>query len=91
MQTQVWWGLAATALALGAPLLLAALGELVGERAGVLNIGLEGMMLVGALAGAAFSHGFGSAPIGLLGATLAGIALAALFALLGCALQHGCK
>jgi general nucleoside transport system permease protein len=35
----------------GTPILLAALGELLAERAGVLNLGVEGMMLVGALTG----------------------------------------
>ena len=69
-----------TALALASPLLLAALGELIGERAGVLNIGLEGMMLAGAWAGAAASFAAGSASLGLLAALGAGIALAAIFA-----------
>ena len=73
---------ALTALALAAPLLLAALGELIGERAGVLNIGLEGLMLGGAFAGAAASFYWHNAGIGILGAMLAGILLAALFALL---------
>ena len=35
----------------GTPILLAALGEVLAERAGILNLGVEGMMLVGALAG----------------------------------------
>jgi len=69
-----------TALALASPLLLAALGELIGERAGVLNIGLEGMMLAGAWAGAAASFASRSAPLGLLAAMGAGIAFAAIFA-----------
>ena len=73
---------ALTALALGTPLLLAALGELIGEKAGVLNIGLEGMMLCGAWAGAAVSFGTHSGWLGLAGAMSAGALLAALFALL---------
>ena len=63
------------------PLLLAALGELFAERAGVINVGLEGMMLVGALAGVAgafFSH---SAWVGVLAGVASGAAMAALFAL----------
>ena len=45
----------AAAIAAGTPLVFAAMGELVVERAGVLNLGVEGMMLVGAIAG--FSTG----------------------------------
>ncbi len=71
-----------TALALAAPLLLAALGELIGERAGVLNIGLEGMMLGGAWAGAAASFYWGNVFIGIGVAMLAGILLASVFAAL---------
>ena len=73
---------ALTALALAAPLLLAALGELLGERAGVLNIGLEGLMLSGAWAGAAASFYWHCGWLGLLAAMAAGLLLAALFALL---------
>lgn len=73
---------ALTALALAAPLLLAALGELIGERAGVLNIGLEGLMLSGAWAGAAASFYAQNASIGFLAAMLCGVLLAGLFALL---------
>lgn len=57
----------------GMPLLLAALGETVSERAGVLNIGLEGMMLVGGYAGfvvALYSH---SLWLGLLGGVAGGL------------------
>lgn len=71
-----------TTLAVTAPLLLAALGEVLGQKSGVLNIGLEGMMLCGAWAGAAASFWAQSAGLGLAAAAGAGILVAALFALL---------
>jgi simple sugar transport system permease protein len=82
-----YWSLFLTALALATPLLLAALGEIIGERAGVLNIGLEGMMLCGALAGTACSFALKNAGLGLLCAMLAGITMAALFAFLAITLR----
>lgn len=72
----------AAALTAATPLLLAALGELVAERAGVLDLGVEGLMLVGALAGFATTLATGSPGLGVLAAALAGAALAAPFALL---------
>ena len=64
------------------PLLLAATGELVAERAGVLNLGVEGMMLAGAIAGFATALGTGSAGLGVVAGLLAGLALALVFAVL---------
>jgi simple sugar transport system permease protein len=64
------------------PLLLAATGELVTEKAGVLNLGVEGMMLAGAVAGFAAALTTGSHALGLLAAILAGVVLALLFAVL---------
>lgn len=63
------------------PLWLAGLGELVVERSGVINIGVEGMMLGGALAGWTVTVATGSPWLGLLAAAGAGLAMAALFAL----------
>ena len=69
------------AVAFGTPLLFGALGALVNERAGVVNLGIEGVMSVGALAG--FAAAYGGAPLWLacLAAMLAGAALCALHAL----------
>lgn len=64
------------------PLLLAASGELVAERAGALNLGVEGMMILGAACGFAGAWATGSTAIGALCGTAAGMALAALFALM---------
>ena len=49
MNTTVLVSMLATSVAAASPLLLAALGELVVERSGVLNLGIEGIMLLGAL------------------------------------------
>ena len=62
------------------PLLLAALGGVFSERAGVVNIALEGIMLSGAWAAAYFSFISGSAWVGLLGAVAVGVAMAGLHA-----------
>ncbi len=69
-------------LASSTPLLLAATGELVTERAGVLNLGVEGMMLVGAVTGFVVGHLTGSVALGVLAAILGGAALSAVFAFL---------
>lgn len=87
MTTNIFWSLIATTLAFSAPLLLAALGELIGEWSGVLNIGLEGMMLCGAWAGAAASFAAHNAGMGIVAAMGAGLAVAALFALLAITLK----
>ena len=64
------------------PLLLAALGELVVEKSGVLNLGVEGMMLAGAVTGFAVMATTGSVPLAIVCAALAGAALALLFGVL---------
>ena len=61
------------------PLLWAAAGELVAERAGVINLGVEGAMLAGALA-AALGAAQGDPSIGIVAAAMAGALVAALFA-----------
>jgi general nucleoside transport system permease protein len=79
--------LIASALAAAVPLVLAALGELVAERAGVLNLGVEGMMLIGALAGFAAVAGGSHLAFSLLLSILAGAAAAMVFAVLTLTLQ----
>ena len=64
------------------PLLLAAIGELVTEVAGVLNLGVEGTMLVGAVAAFACASLTDSAVLGVFAGAVAGMAMSALFALL---------
>jgi simple sugar transport system permease protein len=71
-----------SSIRLGMPLMLASIGELVSERAGVLNMSLEGMMLTGAFAGATASWATGSPPIGLLLGVLAVLPVALLQAFL---------
>lgn len=69
-------------VALAVPLLLASLGEIMAEKSGVINVGIEGMVLAGALAGFAGSFVAHSPWAGALAAAGAGVALAALLALL---------
>ncbi len=64
------------------PLVFAAIGELVVERAGVLNLGIEGMMILGAIAGFAVTLDTGSYVAGVACAALAGAVAAALFGIL---------
>ena len=67
-------------LAAATPFLLAALGELVAERAGVLNLGIEGMMALGAAIGFIIVYSGGGHALGLLGGAAAACALALVFA-----------
>ncbi len=65
----------------GTPLLLVALGELVCEKSGVLNLGQEGMMLFGAVIGFIVAFNTGNLWLGVLLAMFAGMLLSSLFAL----------
>lgn len=64
------------------PVLLAATGELVAEKSGVLNLGVEGMMIMGAVGGFAVAVATGNPVLGFAAGALAGAALALLFAIL---------
>jgi simple sugar transport system permease protein len=70
----------ATGVALLVPVLLAALGELVSERAGVINIGLEGMMVAGGYAGFTVMHDTGSPLLAMGAAVIFGMVVAAVMA-----------
>jgi simple sugar transport system permease protein len=74
--------IALATLGAGTPLVFAALGELVAEKSGVLNLGVEGMMVVGAVCGFVVAAESGSLWLGVLAAGLAGAAMAGLFAVL---------
>ena len=66
----------------GVPLLFAALGEMVSERAGVLNIGIEGTMLVGAYVGFVAAYHGGSTSLGFLAGAGAGAAVSVIMIVL---------
>ncbi|GEP11148.1 ABC transporter permease [Methylobacterium gnaphalii] len=71
-----------TVLAAATPLILAGIGELLVERSGVLNLGVEGMMIFGAAVGFAVAMQTGSTLLGALGGAGAGLLLSALFGIL---------
>lgn len=75
-------GIVLATLGAGTPLVFAALGELVAEKSGVLNLGVEGMMLVGAVAGFAVAADTGSLWMGVMIATIAGASMAFIFGIL---------
>ena len=64
------------------PILLAAIGELIVEKSGVLNLGVEGMMIVGAICGFIVAVETGSAWLGLVGAIIGGTIISSIFAIL---------
>ncbi len=74
--------LIATLMAASTPVLLAATGELVAEKSGVLNLGVEGMMIMGAVGGFAVATATGSPVLGFAAGAVAGALLAMLFAVL---------
>lgn len=90
-----WWpvtadlfmAILATAVTAGTPILFAALGEVLAERAGVLNLGLEGIMLVGAVTGFMVTVHSSDPWLGFLGAVLAGGAMALIHAFLSVTLK----
>ncbi len=73
--------LLAGGLSFATPLVFGALAGVINERAGVINIAIEGQLLFGAFAGAVTASIFGSSWLGLIGAPIAGMALGALLAL----------
>ncbi len=74
--------LVASLMVAAVPIMLAAIGELVVEKAGVLNLGVEGMMIIGAVCGFAAAVETGSPLMGFVGGALAGAALSLIFAFL---------
>jgi len=70
-----------TIITAATPLLFAALGEMVTEKSGVLNLGVEGMMVMGAIIGFVVVHYSGSVTVAILASILAGAFMATIFAL----------
>jgi simple sugar transport system permease protein len=82
INNSVWVVVLASAVTYGTPLLYAALGELITERAGVLNLGVEGMMLVGAVMGFWAVQRTGSLSLAIAVAAISGASMALIHAFL---------
>lgn len=74
--------LVASLMVAATPIMLAAIGELVVEKSGVLNLGVEGMMIIGAVCGFVAAVETGSPVVGLCAAIVGGMLLALIFAVL---------
>jgi amino acid permease len=81
MDINAWTALLAATIVAGTPILFAAAGELLAERSGILNLGVEGMMLVGAALGFIVTVNTGNHCLGLLAALAGGGSMAAIHAL----------
>ncbi len=85
--TAIIINLFSTMIRLSTPLLIAAMGELVAERSGVMNMGVEGMMLMGALVGYMVSLSTDSLWLGILFAVLSGGLMALILAFMSITLK----
>lgn len=79
MNETIFISIIVTVVGASTPILLAALGELIVEKSGVLNLGVEGMMLVGAVSGFAVTSTTGFGLLGVLAAMTAGAAASMIF------------
>ncbi len=87
MENSMFISIMSAAVIAGTPLLYAALGEILAERAGVLNLGVEGMMLAGAVCGFMVTVQSGNHWLGLLSAVAAGGLMALIHAFLSVTLK----
>ncbi|HLF21974.1 MAG TPA: ABC transporter permease, partial [Aestuariivirga sp.] len=79
---EMFYAVALTIMTAATPLLLAAIGEVVVERSGVLNLGVEGMMVMGAVCGFGAAFLTGSPWLGVIAAIIAGMAMSLMFGFL---------
>ncbi|MBS0317197.1 MAG: ABC transporter permease [Proteobacteria bacterium] len=82
MDTSIITSILSASIVAGTPLIIAALGELITEKSGVLNLGMEGLMSIGAITGFVVANHSGSAVLGVLAAMLAGMAASLVFAVI---------
>lgn len=80
-------GFLAATIRLATPILITALGEMVAERSGVMNLGIEGIMIIGAFVGFAAGYETGSSTLAFVAAGLAGAALGLLMSFLSISLS----